>query len=220
MAIKQEYALTRGEFDEALVRLRLNVSEVSKATTIPRSYMSEFRNGDRQLRPEHLGKLKDFFESKGIVFEDDSPQPEKLLPISQPSNPPQAAAPFRFLPVYIDVDQPAVIKTQGVIQENDARIAVLLQQAASRDKGFLGSGEFTQDAQDALQEAFTLMAVNYALWRSLSGWPALGLSPGNEDAETLRDVVFDSFSEQFVKAGLFINPPDNEDAQSEEEVEA
>lgn len=202
MAIKKEYVLTRAEFDEALLTLRLNVSEVAKETGIPRSYCSEFRNGDRQLRPEQLAKLKDYFEGKGLVFENDLPEPEKQLPTTQPPTPPQAAAPYRFIPVYLEADQPAVIKTQALIQDNDARIAVLMQQEVARDDGFFGTGDFTEDTQATLQEAFSLMAANYALWRSLSGWPALGLAPSEGDITTVRDVVFASFGESFEKAGL------------------
>ncbi|BCM23826.1 helix-turn-helix domain-containing protein [Methyloradius palustris] len=223
MAIKKEYALTRAEFDEAIVTLRLNVSEVSKETNIPRSYMSEFRNGDRQLRPEHLAKLKDYFESKGIVFEDSPPEPASHPPATLPNAPPLAAAPYKFLPVYLDVDQPAVIKTQGVIQDNDARLAVLLQQTASRDDGFFSESEFSEDTQEALQEVFTLMAANYVLWRSLSGWPALGLSASGADPQTIKDIVFETFREALVKAGLFRDaPPDepDEEAETEEELPA
>lgn len=68
MAIKQTETLSRADFDEAMVRQRLNVSEVARDTGIPRTYLSEFRNGDRKLRPEMLAKLRDYFESKGVEF--------------------------------------------------------------------------------------------------------------------------------------------------------
>src|SRR5882672_6584719 len=71
MAIKKTEVLSRADFDEAVVKLRLNVSEVAKETGVPRTYLSEFRNGDRKLRPEHQAKLRDYFEDKGIEFDDD-----------------------------------------------------------------------------------------------------------------------------------------------------
>lgn len=205
MGIKQTSILTRQEFDEAIVKLRLNVSEVSKEVGIPRSYMSEFRNGDRQLRPEMLGKLKDYFESKGIEFETVAEVIEKDIsapvPIAQQSS---ASSPYRFWPVYLEVDQPIVLKTLGSIQDNDARIAVLFQQAAARGSGFLEDGGFTDDTKDALQEVFSLMSLNYALFRTLSGWPALGLAYSHEDPQTIRDVIFTTFQEQFEAAGLVV----------------
>src|SRR5262245_22133867 len=81
MPIKQSEVLSRADFDEAVVRLRLNISEISKATGIPRTYLSEFRNGDRRLRPEHLGKLRDFFEERGVKF-DSTPDPDAAPKLS------------------------------------------------------------------------------------------------------------------------------------------
>lgn len=213
MAIKQDHILTRQEFDEAVVRLRLSVSEVSKDTGIPRTYLSEFRNGDRKLRPENLAKLRDYFEGKGLEFEEEQagvisgePTPETsktTLPVES-----TAAAPYRFWPVFLDVDQAAAIKVMGMVQDNDARIAVLLKQQAEKESGsmFSDGGEFTESTVEALQEAIGLFAANYALFRSLSGWPALGLNPGNEDPETLRDVIFATFQQQFEAAGLLAEP--------------
>ncbi len=207
MAIKQPRILTRQEFDQAMVHLRLNISEVSRETGIPRTYLSEFRNGDRQLRPENLAKLKDLFENRGLEFEDDresAAQTEQLPATTTPEPQQSAAAPYRFWPVFLDVDQAAAIKVMGIVQDNDARLAVLLQQTTKSESGFFGNGEFASATKDALQEAFGLMAANYALFRSLSGWPALGLTPSAEDPQTLRDVIFTTFQQQFAEAGLII----------------
>jgi len=52
MPVTQTEVLSRADFDEAVVKLRANVSEIAKETGIPRTYLSEFRHGDRKLRPE------------------------------------------------------------------------------------------------------------------------------------------------------------------------
>ncbi len=91
MAIKQPNILTRQEFDQAMVHLRLNVSEVSRETSIPRTYISEFRNGDRQLRPENLAKLRDYFEGKGLEF-DNEPEPDNLTEQAPIAAPPKASS--------------------------------------------------------------------------------------------------------------------------------
>lgn len=220
MAIKQELLLSRMEFDEALVRLRLSISEVSKETKIPRTYLSEFRNGDRQLRPEMLSKLRDFFESKGLEFEEVPPSlnTTENTHTEPPTTAPLAAAPYRFVPVYIEADQPTVIKTQNTIQDNDARIAVLLQQLATREDSFFSDSDFSEDTKEAFHEVYSLMAANYALWRSLSGWPALGLNPDQSDPQTIRDIVFDAFAEQFEKAGLIPIKTDHSEVDEEEGV--
>lgn len=207
MAIKQQHILARQEFDEALVRLRLNISEVFRDTGIPRTYLSEFRNGDRQLRPENLAKLKAYFEEKGLEFENEpeaAPGETDQLPATIEQQQQASTAPFRFWPVFLDVDQPVAVKVLSEVQDNDARLAVLLQQATERKSGMLSGGEFTDETKEALQEIFSLMSANYALFRSLSGWPALGLTPSKEDPQTLRDVVFITFQQQFEAVGLIV----------------
>ena len=211
------YIITAQQSRDARRELGLSQADITNALGFTRQYISEFETGfSTRLTTAQLKKLRAFYEDKikvanenGESISVDFGEIEKLPLISHISTP-QAAAPYRFLPVYLDVDQPSVIKTQSVIQDNDARLAVLMQQEALRDDGFLGSGEFIEETQESLQEVFALMAVNYALWRSLSGWPALGLSPSTEDAMTIRDVVFKSFGDQFEIAGLFVNPPDKE----------
>lgn len=61
MALKETESLSRADFDAAVVRLRLNVSEIAKEVGIPRTYLSEFRNGDRKLRPENLARSSRLF---------------------------------------------------------------------------------------------------------------------------------------------------------------
>lgn len=68
MAIKKQAALTKEDFEEALITLRLSVSEVSRESGIPRHIVSHFRNYGDGLKPEQAAKLQDFFESKGIEF--------------------------------------------------------------------------------------------------------------------------------------------------------
>lgn len=71
MAIKKQTALTKEDFEVALVTLRLSVSEVSRESGIPRHIVSHFRNYGDGLKPEQAAKLQDFFESKGLEFSDD-----------------------------------------------------------------------------------------------------------------------------------------------------
>ena len=89
MAIKQPKILSRQDFDQAIIRLRLSVSEVAKETNVPRAYLTEFRNGDRQLRPEHLAKLRDYFESKGVEFEDEPAQSDSVVATGHVQTTPQ-----------------------------------------------------------------------------------------------------------------------------------
>lgn len=84
MAIKKQAALTKEDFEAALVTLRLSVSEVSRESGIPRHIVSHFRNYGDGLKPEQAVKLQDFFESKGVVFSDEE---ETTTPHQTPSSP-------------------------------------------------------------------------------------------------------------------------------------
>ena len=228
MAIKQSETLSRADFDEAVVRLRLNVSDVAKEAGIPRTYLSEFRHGDRKLRPEHLAKLRDYFESKGIEFSD--PVAPELPTAPDPAAPPSAPHP-RLTPVSgvryffaLDdgVPDDVVAKCMDMMEEVDARLVALLQVKAERDESLFSDGEFTEDFKAALQEAFGLLACNYLTFRMLRGWRAFGLNPASENPENLRDVLFDTFRAPLTEVGL-IAAEDNietSEADQEEDVAA
>lgn len=68
MAIKKQPALTKEDFEQAIVTLRLSVSEVSRESGIPRHIVSHFRNYGDGLKPEQAAKLRDYFESLGVEF--------------------------------------------------------------------------------------------------------------------------------------------------------
>lgn len=72
MAIKPNQLLTKEDFEAALVTLRLSVSEVSRESGIPRHIVSHFRSYGDGLKPEQAAKLRDFLESKGIEFTEET----------------------------------------------------------------------------------------------------------------------------------------------------
>ena len=204
MAIKDTEYLSREDFNQAVVRLRLNITEISKELGIPRTYLSEFRNGDRQLRPEMLGKLRDFFESKGIEFSD------------MPETPSQA-------PFSISKSIPAetIRNALDMMEENDARLVALMKSKIERVDGFLGlgEGELTDETKEALQETFALLAGNYLVFRMLRGWPALKLSPTSEDPETVRDMILTTFNQLLIDSGLITSPDEGEEKKAKGEDE-
>lgn len=204
MAIKDMEYLSREDFNQAVVRLRLNITEISKELGIPRTYLSEFRNGDRQLRPEMLGKLRDFFESKGIEFSD------------MPETPSQA-------PFSINKSIPAetIRNALDMMEENDARLVALMKSKIERVDGFLGlgEGELTDETTEALQETFALLAGNYLVFRMLRGWPALKLSPTSENPETVRDMILTTFNQLLIDSGLIASPDEGEEKSTKGEDE-
>lgn len=90
MAVKQQPALSKEDFEQAIVTLRLSVSEVARETKIPRHIVSHFRNYGDGLKPEQAAKLRDFFEAQGVEFTDeeknqDAPQqPSSQQPLKLP----------------------------------------------------------------------------------------------------------------------------------------
>lgn len=213
MAIKDPAILSRSDFDTAIVRLRLSVSEIAKATGVPRTYLSEFRNGDRQLRPEHLAKLRDFFESKGIEFQEDhAPKPQDSAKIPFPGQSSATTSPHPrvnsatstrcYFTISDEIPPCVITKTLDMMDENDARLAVLLKGKVERDDGLLGDGDFTEETNEDLQEVFSLLSLNYIYFRMLRGWPALSLKPVTEDPETMLEVISATFGKQLQEAGL------------------
>jgi hypothetical protein len=75
MAIKNQSALTKSDFEAALVTLRLSVSEVARESGIPRHVVSHFRNYGDGMKPEQIAKLRDYLESKGVEFTDKEEAP-------------------------------------------------------------------------------------------------------------------------------------------------
>ena len=209
MALKKPNVLSRADFDQAVVRLRLNVSDVAKETEIPRTYLSEFRNGDRTLRPEHLAKLRDYFESKGIEFEDDPAPAEDRAPSPTGPAPGVSVAAVRFLTIDRAVSDTTIAAAMDALTDADARLAVLLQKQVARDGGMFGSGEFTEETAATLQEAFALLAQGYVIVRMMRGWPAFGLAPSGDDPATVRDLIAQTFSDKLAAVGLFKTATDD-----------
>src|SRR5258708_7390675 len=169
MAIKESETLSRADFDQAVVRLRLNVSEVAKETGIPRTYLSEFRNGDRKLRLEHQAKLRDYFEGKGIEFDSDDDASDDDAPASPHPRLKTTSAPRCYFPIADSVSDDVIARALDMMEENDAELVALFKQNAERDGGLFGNGDFNEDAREVLQKSFGLLAENYVLFRMLRG---------------------------------------------------
>lgn len=85
MAVKQQYTVTKADFEAALATHRLSVSEVSRETGIPRHICSHFRNYGDGMKPEQLAKLRDYLEGLGVEFTDEE-QPEAAAPLAAPQS--------------------------------------------------------------------------------------------------------------------------------------
>lgn len=212
MALKQQDILTRADFESSLRhrKVRMSVSEVAKALGIPRAYLSEFRSGERNLKPEFQEKLRAFFEEKGVEF-DDAPAPQT----PNPDAPHTALAVARIchLPIRADrvSEAPAILDEMG---RNDVRIAELLDKPAIRNSGLFGDGDFSEETVEDLKELFAFTGASYMLFRYLT----LDKNPLDQVAGqyTLRSVLIEHLKQSFDAAGLNTAPPQPEPVPEEE----
>lgn len=212
MAIKKSSILTMGDFNAALVELRLTVSDICRETGLPRGSVSHFRNYGDGLKPEQSAKLRDFFESKGVEFtdeEDAAPgrsvaiQGSQQATITSPNPRLDTALKVEhFFPISNAIPDDVIGNAMDIMEETDARMLVLLKTKIERESGIFGKSEFTEETKAALQEVFALMAGNYLVFRMLRGWRAFNVKPATENPETVRDMIFETFKQHLIDAGL------------------
>lgn len=130
----------------------------------------------------------------------------------------QVASSQCVFPIGKGVPGETVAATLATISTIDKKLAGLLTGAAQRDSGFWGSGEFSEETLAAFREAFSLLACNYLLIRTIGGWPEIGLSAsGMAIAEnTVLAEMFKEVTPYFEQAGLLVEA----DPEAEEEEEA
>jgi hypothetical protein len=218
MPIKQPQVLSRADFDEAVVRLRINVSEIAKATAIPRTYLSEFRNGDRTLRPEHQAKLRDFFEGKGIEFDPPEAGGGAEVPEGDPARGPHPSlTAVRGVKCYFQipdrVDDERVKRGAEGVEDAKFELLKLLKEPVQRERSFVSSPDYTDEFKGKLQQAFGIAAFGFVSFLMATGGVDIDPPPENEDdPKTMRDVFYKTFKAQLIAAGLI-------EAATEEEVE-
>lgn len=226
MAIKQTTTLTKEDFEQAIVILRLSVSEVSRESGIPRHVVSHFRNYGDGMKPEQLAKLRDYFVAQGVEFDEtEAAAAPEAHAASVDSLSPQLSVGLKvehYFPISNAIADDVVRDAMSMMEENDARLAVLLKTKAETDDGILGLGiggeELTEETAAALQETFALLANNYLIFRMLRGWRALNQPPADESFKTVRDILMETFKQPLIEAGLIA--ADVEHVEPTEEVQA
>lgn len=221
MAIKQQPTLTKEDFEQALITLRLSVSEVSRETSIPRHIVSHFRGYGDGLKPEQAARLRDWLEGKGVEFTDEA-ESDATPQTTIASLHPQLGVgiqPPRHFPISSNIPDEVIRDAMYIMDENDARLMLLLKNKLERNDGFLGNGELTEETKATLQEAFALLSGNYITFRLLRGWPALNVQPTTEKPQTVRDIILQTFMQPLVDAGLIVAPEQTEELEPAEVTE-
>jgi hypothetical protein len=218
MAIKTNHPLTKDEFEQVLVTHLLSVSEVSRETGIPRHVLSHFRNYGDGMRPEQIAKLRDYLEELGVEFTEDE-QPAESPKQGVSSLNPQLGVGLKIehhFPISNSLTDDVIRNAMYIMEENDARLMLLLQNKLERNDGFLGNGELSEETKATLQEVFALLSGNYITFRMLRGWPALNVQPTTDKPETVRDMILKTFMQPLIDAGLIAAPKSTEESETEE----
>lgn len=218
MAIKSKEVLSRDDFREAIDAGQISISQIAKATGIPRSYLSEFLSIGRRLKPEQLQAVRDFLEGEGVEFEASPAVGSRGADELPPS---LAIANICHFPILPD----RVSEAKAVLAEidaNDKRIAELLDKPAVRETGAFSSskGQFTEKTDQDIRELYGLCAANYMFFRYLT-LEKNPLSQGGKEY-TLRSVFIEIAKASLDKAGVDTTPPAplTDDESSPEETAA
>lgn len=218
MAIKQQQPITKSDFEAALVSQRLSISQVARETGIPRHIVSHFRNYNDGMKPEELAKLRDYLEGLGVEFTDKEDVDDQSQPTIASLHPQLGVGiqQVHHFPISSNIPDEVIRDAMYIMDENDARLMLLLQNKLERNDGFLGNGELTEETKATLQEAFALLAGNYITFRLLRGWPALNVQPTNDKPQTVRDMILQTFMQPLIDAGLMVAPEQAKESETAE----
>jgi len=213
--------ITADQSRQARREFGLSQADVAEATGLKRQYLSEFES-ETALRftASQLRKLRAFYEKKleealaageeiELVFGEGEADPA-----SAPAKV-EAFASKRFVfPVADEVSDDTLAATLATITDNDKSLAAILSQVTERSNSLFGSGEYTEATLQAFRDAFSLLAANYLLIRTVGGWPEIGLAAANVSmaTDTVLAGIIASAREAFEQAGLIGKAEDEEEA--------
>lgn len=213
--------ITPNQSREARRELGFSQADVATAVGINRAYLSDFESGNLiRLTKSQLRKLRGHYEDKisaakeagddiDITFGEAE---QETLPIRVE----QVAASQCVFPIGKGVSEEAVASTLATIAEIDKKLSSLLNSVADRESAFFGPGEFSEKTLAAFREAFSLLACNYLLIRTVGGWPEIGLSAGNmsiADNSVLAEL-FNEVGPYFEQAGLIATNSEQEEVKA------
>lgn len=217
--------ITPAQSREARRELGLSQADVAGAIGVNRVYLSEFESGNLvRLTKVQLRKLRAFYEAKIEEARDNGEAIEITFGEAEPEvlaiRAETVSAKQCTFPIGKEVSEEVVSATLATIGEIDKKLVSLLNTVAAREQALFGQGEFTEETLAAFREAFSLLACNYLLIRSVGGWPEIGLSAANMNigGNSLLAEVVSNVSDYFKQAGLIRDT--DQKADKPEEVEA
>jgi transcriptional regulator with XRE-family HTH domain len=188
---------TAADFAASLQAIRSNVAEVAREVGINRQYLSEFRAGSRNLQPDLLQRLREYFEAKGLEFDapgqDDEPAPQAAPTLSDLDNREDMARALlcvRHFALSPALDCEQITAALERMDANDQKIRTLLVKPVQT--GFFNP--WGEETQNDLQEVYGLMAENHILFRHLQGralivLDGLDATPPTSEAKDVAGIV-------------------------------
>ncbi len=204
---------------EARRELGISQADVATALGISRPYISDFESGNLiRLTNNQLRKLRTHYEEKIAAAKEAGDEIEIAFGDAAPE-----VVTLRFESVTEkklvlgssnDVSDEVVSSVMATITDNDKEVSAILNSIATRDQAIFGEGGLSEETLGNLRQAFSLLAGNYLLVRSIGGWPEIGLSAANMNIadNSLLQLVIKNAEHQFIQAGLIGG---NEEAEEE-----
>lgn len=207
---------------EARRELGISQADVATALGISRPYISDFESGNLiRLTNNQLRKLRSHYEENIAAAKEAGDEIEIVFGDSTPEIVSIRVESFTEKKLVLgnrhDVSNDVVSSVMTTIADNDKELSAILNFIATRDQAIFGEGGLSEETLSNLRQAFSLLAGNYLLVRSIGGWPEIGLSAANMNIaeNSLLQLVIKNAEQQFIQAGLIGSAK-----QEEEEVAA
>ena len=199
MGIKKRNLISKQDLEDALDFLGISISEISKATGVPRSYIGDLKNRGVPLRRESAQKLLDYLVGQGVEF--DHATSHGAPPVQDNSSHQRTVGTVGEIDDAFSDD--IVLRVRARLEDNEAQILALLKKRIERGgiANLIDNEKIDEESQAYAAEATRLLAENYFLARSLRGWPAFEV-PAADQTETLRELLLDTFSAALAETGL------------------
>lgn len=209
--------ITPTQSREARRELGVSQADVATALGISRPYLSEYELGNTvRLTKSQLRKLRSHYEEKIAAAKEEGDEIEitfgEVAPELLPIRVEQVASSQCVFPIGKGVSEEVVASTLATIAGNDKKLSNLLNAVATRESAFFGAGEFSEETLADFREAFSLLATNYLLIRTVGTWPEIGLSAGNMNIaeNSVLAGLFSEVAPYFEQAGLIANSEQEE----------
>ncbi|KRH99220.1 helix-turn-helix transcriptional regulator [Curvibacter sp. PAE-UM] len=186
MATGQKRGVTPEQLRDLCKELNLTVAAVADGASLSKAYISEFRQGSRNLSAQQQTQLRNYLEEQceaaGIDF-----------PENQDGEGAEEQRLAQGVGLIIQrINRPAIMLAEGIpkatvdqltalMDANRAKVVELL--STDFEPGGMFGGEFSQATDDAIRQVFALLALNYLAILYLQGHARIFVKPIPEDQE-------------------------------------